>query len=457
VDASKITLSDKLDRIVAHKFIGVFIFALLMYGIFTLSQSILGPAIAEVVASVIQTLAGWIELGLENMGTGDFLTGLILEGIIGGFAAVIGFLPLIMVLFYLLNLLEDSGYMARVAIVMDSYFKKIGLAGKSIIPMYVGTACSIPAVMSARTIKNERQRRMTILLTPFVPCGAKLPVIAIIISVFFTSHAYLTTVTYLLALLVIFFAGYIIKALTAADFTDQEDTFLVIELPEYKIPSFIRAFRVMLDRAWAFIKKAGTIIILMNAIIWLLTNFDFSFSLVENTSDSMLRFVSEPFAWLLIPLGFGVWGLAAAALAGFVAKEEVVGALAVIFAFSITDGFDVVDPAATRSLLIGATGITSVGAFSYMAFNLFTPPCFAAIGAMKTELGSNKWTLFALGLQFAVGYFVALVIYQLGTIIFLGELGKGFGASLVIFGLFLAVFLYLRNLANNGKGLANIG
>ena len=457
VDASEITLSDKVDRIIAHKYYGIVVFGIIMYIIFTVSQTWLGPAISELLGTIIGYFASWVELGMENIGTGDFLTGLILEGIIGGFSAVVGFLPLIMILFFLLNLLEDSGYMARVAIVMDRYFKKIGLAGKSIIPMYVGTACSIPAIMSARTIKNKRQRRMTVLLTPFVPCGAKLPVIALFVSVFFTGLSYLTVIIYFLAIIVIFLAGYIIKSITNANFENQEDTFLVIELPEYKLPSLSRAFKVMLDSAWEFVKKAATIIILMNTVIWLLTNFNFSFQLVDNTSDSMLRFISEPFAWILIPLGFGMWGLAAAAIAGFVAKEEVVGALAVIFVFSVSGDFEVAGIESTRNILMTTGGLTAVSAFAYMAFNLFTPPCFAAIGAMNAELESKKWTVFAVVLQLVIGYVVALVIYQLGTIVFYQELGQGFIMSLVILGISIVGFIYLKNLAKKGKGLANIG
>lgn len=453
---NKITRTDKVDRVIAHKYFGVLIFAVVMFVVFTISQTYVGPWIADIVDGLIGSFAEWLEGILINTGTSEFLRGFILEGIIGGFAAVVGFLPLIMVLFFLLNLLEDSGYMARVAIVMDRYFKKIGLAGKSIIPMYVGTACSIPAIMSARTIKNERQRRMTVMLTPFVPCGAKLPVIALFVTVFFTDKSYLTAITYLMAIAVIFLAGYIIKALTNADFEEVQDSYLIIELPEYKWPSVTRAFRVMLDRAWAFVKKAATIIVLMNAIVWLTLNFDFSFRLVENASDSILRFIAEPVSWVLIPLGFGVWGLAAAAVAGFVAKEEVVGALAVIFAFSVTEDFEVVGIEATRAILSSTGGLTAVAAFSYMAFNLFTPPCFAAIGAMRAELGSKKWTWFAIGLQFAVGYFVALVLYQVGTLLFYGALGTAWWVGLGLIVVFIIAFTYLKHLATKGEGLAKI-
>lgn len=427
-----------------------------MLSVFYISQSWLGPLISDILGGVMESFASMISNMLESAGVSELLTAFVVEGLIGGFSAVLGFLPLIMILFFFLNLLEDSGYMARVSLVMDKYFKPIGLAGKSIIPMYVGTACSIPAIMSARTIKNVRQRRMTVLLTPFVPCGAKLPVIALFLGAFFTQSALLTGVVYLLAIVVIFLAGYIIKAITGADFSKQEDAFLIVELPNYKLPSVVRAFQVMLDRAWSFVKKAATIIILMNAIIWLTTNFSFSFEAVDNPSDSMLRYIAQPIAWLLIPLGFGAWQLAAAAVAGFVAKEEVVGALAVMFAFSINDDLVASNYDIARTAMETAGGLTMVSAFAFMAFNLFTPPCFAAIGAMNAELGSRKWTIFAVGLQLIIGYFVALIIYQIGTLIFMQKLGVAFIPGIVVFILLITVFLYLRNLGSQGKGLAKI-
>lgn len=457
VSATTITKTDKVDRIIAHKILGILIFGVIMFAVFTISQSLLGPVIAGWLDYVISWFAGVVEDGLVSLGVSDLLKGFVIEGLIGGFAAVVGFLPLIMVLFFLLNLLEDSGYMARVALVMDRYFKKIGLAGKSIIPMYVGTACSIPAIMSARTIKNEKQRRMTVLLTPFVPCGAKLPVIALLLGVFFTNSSLLTGLTYLLAILVIFLAGYIIKSIIGADFTDQEDTFLIVELPNYKWPSFKRAFTVMLDNAWDFIKKAATIIVVMNAVVWLTTNFNFSFEVVEDPANSMLRYISEPIGWLLIPLGLGFWGLAAAAVAGFVAKEEVVGALAVIFAFSVSDDFVASNLESTRLALTTVGGLTTVSAFAFMAFNLFTPPCFAAIGAMNAELGSRKWTVFAVTLQLVIGYVTALVIYQFGTLIAFQEFGIAFVPSLIILAVVVLLFIYLKRIAKDGKGLANIG
>lgn len=456
VDATEINTTDKVDRIVAHKYFGLVIFALIMILVFSISQSWLGPFIASGVDYVISAFANWVENILVNAQVNELLQGFILEGLIGGFAAVVGFLPLIMVLFFLLNLLEDSGYMARVALLMDRYFKPIGLAGKSIIPMYVGTACSVPAIMSARTIKNERQRRMTLLLTPFVPCGAKLPVIALLLGAFFTNSSVLTGLTYLLSVFVIFAIGYVIKTITGADFKNQEDAFLVVELPDYKIPSFVRAFRVMIDRALEFLAKAATIIILMNAVVWFLTNFSFSLQVVTSPDESILRYVSEPIAWIMIPLGLGAWGLAAASVAGFVAKEEVVGALAVIFAFSVTEDLNAENLEVARLAMSTVGGLTAVSAFAFMAFNLFTPPCFAAIGAMNTEFKSKKWTIFAIVLQLATGYVVALLIYQIGTLLVYKQLGVAFIYSVFILTGFIILFFYLKYLASNGKGLAKI-
>jgi ferrous iron transport protein B len=437
--------TDKLDRIVMHPVFGLLIFAGIMLIVFTLSQTFIGPLVSDYLLMAIGWIAGGLEQLMVNLDTSDFVSGLLLEGVIGGFAAVIGFLPLIMVLFFLLQLLEDSGYMTRVAVVMDRYFRKIGLAGKSIIPMYVGTACSIPAIMSSRTIKNERQRKLTILLTPFVPCGAKLPVIALFISVFFGGAGWLTVSTYFLAILVILIAGLLMKfLLNVKEEVRTFDQYHFLELPNYQAPSLKNAFKTMLDRAWEFIVKAGTIIVLMNGLVWILSNFDFSFSLVSNPDHSMLKFIAQPIAFFLTPLGFGVWGLAAAAILGFIAKEEVVGALAVIFAFGISDDLAVENIELTRNILMTTGGLTAVSAFAYMAFNLFTPPCFAAIGAMNTELGSKKLTLLAVLFQLVIGYLVAMMIYQIGTLVFYQELGQGFIPSVIVFALVVLSLISIK-------------
>jgi len=340
---------------------------------------------------------------------------------------------------------------------MDRYFKKIGLAGKSIIPMYVGTACSIPAIMSARTIKNTRQRRMTILLTPFIPCGAKLPIIALLLGVFFTGSAFMTALTYLGAIIIIFVAGLIIKKLVNPFQKAEENSFLMVELPDYQVPSPKKAFFVMLQRAKAFVVKAGTIILLMNVIVWFFVNFDFSLAQVANPEDSMLKVIATPISFLLTPIGVASWGLAAAAILGFVAKEEVVGALAVIFAFSISEDFGVADIESTRQTLLTVGGMTSVSAVAYLAFNLFTPPCFAAIGAMKTEFESTVWTVFAVSLQLFIGFITGLLIYQIGTLIVTRSFGMGFVPAVIIVVISTLLFLYLNRLSKKGKGLAKLG
>lgn len=454
-NGNALSFSDTLDRFLAHPVFGLIFFALIMWLMFTISQMWVGPWIAGYLDALMSLIGNGVESLLINLNVNSILIAFILEGIIGGFSAVIGFLPLIMVLFFLLYLLEDSGYMARVALLMDKYFKKIGLAGKSIIPMYVGTACAIPAIMSARTIKNKRQRRMTILLTPFIPCGAKLPVIALFLGVFFTGRAYMTAIVYLLAIFIIYVTGLIVKNLLQVELEDIEDTFLIVEMPEYKRPSFIQAFLSMIDRAKAFIIKAGTIILIANALVWFFVNFDFSFTMVE-TNDSILAFVSRPIAFLLTPIGIASWGLAAAAVLGFVAKEEVVGALAIIFAFSVSDDFEIESIEATRDALMVGAGLTSVSALAYMAFNLFTPPCFAAIGAMNTEFESKKWTTFAIFLQLSIGFLSALVIYQIGTLIVTGSFGQSALAALIILLVYIIGYIVLVNQAKKGKGLAKI-
>lgn len=453
--SNKDSISDFLDNFLAHPFFGVLFFALIMWLVFTISQVWLGPWLAGILDGWMSAFASFIENALVNLDVSEILTAFILEGMIGGLSAVIGFLPLIMVLFFFLYLMEDSGYMARVALIMDKYFRKIGLAGKSIIPMYVGTACSIPAIMSARTIKNTRQRRMTILLTPFIPCGAKLPVIALFLGVFFTGKAYMTALVYLGAILIIYLTGLLVKNLLNVDLSKEEDAFLIVELPEYKTPSLWQATLSMLDRAKAFIIKAGTIILVANAIVWFFVSFDFSLNMVE-ADASILAFISAPFAWLLTPIGVASWGLAAAAILGFVAKEEVVGALAVIFVFNVSDDFAIESIEATRNVLMNAAGLSTVSALAFMAFNLFTPPCFAAIGAMNTEFESKKWTSFAIFLQLSIGFFSAFFIYQVGTLLTSGGFGTGLLAGGLVLAVYIFAYFYLVNLAKKGKGLAQI-
>lgn len=435
------TSQDVIDRVVANKWLGLPIFALVMWGVFSVSQSSVGPFLADLLVGWIDGVYRWVE-GLLGEGVSPVLSSLLLDGIVGGVGAVVGFLPLIMVLFWLLALLEDCGYMARVALIMDRFFKRVGLSGKSIIPMVIGTGCAIPGVMATRTINNERQRRTTAMLTPFMPCGAKLPVIALFAGVFFEEAAWVGTTMYFLAIAIIILGALIVVKITGEK---NARSFFIMELPEYRIPSIKRATISMLSRGKAFIIKAGTIILLCNAAVQIMQTFNWNFQVVaegaENTS--ILASISSPFAFLLIPLGFGVWQLAAAAITGFIAKENVVGTLAVVY--GITNFIDTEELALVASGNDVATvmGITSVVALSYLVFNLFTPPCFAAIGAMNSEMGDKKWLWAGIGFQFAMGYVTAFLTYQIGTLITLGTVGAGFIPGLIVVGLIVGYIVLL--------------
>lgn len=446
VSSSKQTKQDAADRIIAHKWLGIPIFAVVMWAVFSISQTYVGPFLADILVGWIDGLHGWVE-GLLGEGVSPVLSSILLDGIIGGVGAVVGFLPLIMVLFFLLALLEDCGYMARVAVVMDRFFKKVGLSGKSIIPMIIGTGCAIPGVMATRTIKNDRQRRTTAMLTPFMPCGAKLPVIALFAGVFFNDAAWVGTSMYFIGILLI-----IIGALILVRITGEKNarSFFIMELPEYRFPSIKRAVIEMLSRAKAFIIKAGTIILLCNTAVQIMQTFDWKLQVVaegaENTS--ILASIASPIAILLVPLGFGVWQLAAAAVTGFIAKENVVGTLAVVY--GITNFIDTEDFA----LIEGATnvadviGLTSVAALAYLMFNLFTPPCFAAIGAMNAEMGDKKWLLGGIAFQLGMGYTVSFITYQIGTLLTTGAFGTAFLPGLIAVCAIAGIVVYFMRLGN---------
>lgn len=441
IQSKKITKQDKVDRILAHKWLGLPIFAVVMWSVFAISQTYLGPFIADILVGWIDKLYVFVE-GLLGQGVSPVLSSLLLDGIIGGVGAVIGFLPLIMVLFFLIALLEDCGYMARIAIVMDRFFKGIGLSGKSIIPMIIGTGCAIPGIMSTRTIKNERQRRTTAMLTPFMPCGAKLPVIALFAGVFFNDASWVGTLMYFLGIFIIIIGALIVRRITGES---DEKSFFIMELPPYKLPSIKRATISMFSRGKAFIVKAGTIILLCNTVIQIMQTFNWRFEVVVSgaESTSILATIASPFAFILIPLGFGVWQLAAAAITGFIAKENVVGTLAVVY--SITNFIDVEELA----LVSGVTevsqimGLTSVAALAYLMFNLFTPPCFAAIGAMNSEMEDKKWLWGGVAFQFATGYIVAFLTYQIGTLITTGTIGSGFIPGAIAVSVMVAIVTYL--------------
>ena len=432
------TLEDKIDRFVTNPIIGTGLFILIMAFIFNLSINTLGPLVADTLVGYIESFQDAVSGQLASIGTSDFLNSLLTDGIIGGVGAVVGFVPLVMVLMFMLSLVEDSGFMARIALIFDPLFRKVGLSGKSIIPMIVGYGCSIPGIMATRTIKDEKQRRLTAMLTPFVPCGAKLPIIALFTAAFFPEQGYMFPLTYLVAFTVIICVGLILKKVTGAD---NIKNYFIIELPQYRIPSIKRAFFKMLETGKDFITRAGTIIIVCNTVVFIMSSFNFKLQLVEDAvNTSILANIATPFAFLLIPVGIGVWQLAAAAITGFIAKEEVVGTLAVVYSMgaAINSDFELVNAMAVQETM----AITAVSALSFMFFNLFTPPCFAAIGAMKSEMKSNKWLLKSILLQLSVGYIVAMITYQVGTILVYKELGQGFIPAVIILALAVIYIVY---------------
>lgn len=441
VESNKQTRQDAADRILAHKWLGLPIFALVMWAVFSVSQTHLGPLLADIFVGWIDSLYAWVE-GLLGESVSPFMSSLLLDGIIGGVGAVVGFLPLIMVLFFLLALLEDCGYMARVAVIMDRFFKRVGLSGKSIIPMVIGVGCAIPGVMATRTIRNERQRRTTAMLTPFMPCGAKLPIIALFAGVFFNDAAWVGTLMYFVGIAIIILGALVVVRITGEK---HARSFFIMELPEYRIPSIKRATISMFSRAKAFIIKAGTIILLCNAAVQIMQTFNWQFEVVaeDMANTSILASIASPFALLLIPLGFGVWQLAAAAITGFIAKENVVGTLAVVYSitnFIDAEEFELISGGST---VAGVMGLTSVAALSYLMFNLFTPPCFAAIGAMNAEMENKKWLWGGIGFQFGMGYTVAFLVYQIGTLITTGSVGSGFVPGLVAVALMIGTVIRL--------------
>ncbi len=439
VKTSDKTASDKLDNILTNKWLGIPIFAVVMFLVFDISQSSLGPWIADLLVGWIDMFQEWVGGLMEN--ANPLLYSILVDGIIGGVGAVVGFLPLVMVMYFLIALLEDCGYMARVSVVLDPIFKKVGLSGKSVIPFVIGTGCAIPGIMACRTIRNERERRATAMLTPFMPCGAKLPVIALFAGVFFGDASWVGTLMYFAGILLIFFGALLIKAITGS----KKKSYFIMELPEYKLPSILRAAGSMLDRGKAYIIKAGTIILLCNTAVQIMQSFTWQFQLVEEgmESTSILASIASPIAVLLIPLGFGVWQMAAAAVTGFIAKENVVGTLAVCY--GITNFIDTEELALTggSSEVAAVLGLTKAAALACLVFNLFTPPCFAAIGAMNSEMKSAKWLWAGIGLQLATGYTAAFLVYQIGTLITTGAVGIGFAGGLAAVLAMAAVITYL--------------
>lgn len=447
---------DRIDAVLTNPVAGVLIFAAVMFLVFDISQSTLGPWLAGALTACIERFQAWVG-GLVE-GAHPLLQALLVDGIIGGVGAVVGFLPLVMVMYFLIALLEDCGYMARVCVVLDPIFKRVGLSGKSVIPFVIGTGCAIPGVMACRTIRSERERRATAMLTPFMPCGAKLPVIALFAGAFFGDASWVGTLMYFVGIVLIFFGALLVNRIAGYQ---NRRSFFIMELPEYKAPSVRRAFISMCARGWAYIVKAGTVILVCNTAVQIMQTFTWDFRLAELADTSILASVARPFAYLLIPIiGVASWQMAAAAITGFIAKENVVGTLAVCFVglenLIDTEELTLMEGAGAEVATVFA--ITKAAALAYLMFNLFTPPCFAALGAMNAEIGDRRWFWGGVGLQFATGFTVAYLVYQIGTLVTTGSLDAGFAPGLIaVLAIAAIVIALIRRTDKNLAGTYALG
>ena len=456
---------DKIDAILTNKWVGLPIFALIMYAVFWISQA--GPAVwlADLLGSLMEQGQSYVATALNS---DSIWASILVDGIIGGFIAIVGFLPLVMVMYFLIALLEDCGYMARATVVLDPIFKRVGLSGKSVIPFIIGTGCAVPGVMACRTIRNERERRATAMLSPFMPCGAKLPVIALFAGTFFAGSPWVGATMYFAGIAIIFFAALLVNKITG---NKTKRSFFIMELPEYKLPSLKKALISMLQRGWSYIVKAGTVILVCNFVVHVMQSFTWSFTPAESAGDSILASVGVPFAYVFAPIvGFISWQLAAATITGFIAKENVVGTLAVCFGIANLINVDelAISEGANVSEIANAFGtgsgrpMAAVAALAFLTFNLFSPPCFAAIGAMSAELKSKKWLAAGIGLQLGVGYSVGFLVYFFGSL-FTGAISTAFaslwmpilGWSLIgVFAIILIVLIIRNNKLNKARRVA---
>ena len=452
-----LTVSDKVDRVVTNRIFALPIFAVVMFLMYSLSM---GKSIADGGWSIGTFATDWTNdtlfgeivpnaLGglLESLGIADWLYGLIMDGIVAGVGAVLGFVPQMLVLFFLLSILEDIGYMARVAFIMDRIFRKFGLSGKSFIPMLVGTGCGVPGVMASRTIENERDRRMTIMTTCFIPCGAKMPIIGLFAGALFGGSTWVATSAYFIGFAAIVISGIILKKTKL--FAGDPAPF-VMELPAYHIPAWGNVLRATWERGWSFIKRAGTVILASTIILWFLQGFGFengAFGMVEDQDNSVLAAIAGCISWIFIPLGFGDWRATVASISGLIAKENVVGTFGVLYHYAgeLSDNGDEIWPEV-------AANFTAISAYSFMIFNLLCAPCFAAMGAIKREMNNGKWTAIAIGYMCLLAYCAALVVYQIGGLI-TGEIG--FNVFTILAAALVALVLYLLfrpNKYENAKG-----
>lgn len=440
-----LTTTDKIDRIITNRWLALPIFAVVMFLVYYISVTTVGTILTDWTNDVL--FGEWIAPAatsvLKAVGCAAWLQGLIVDGIIGGVGAVLGFVPQMLVLFTLLAFLESCGYMARIAFIMDRIFRKFGLSGKSFIPMLVGTGCGVPGIMASRTIENDRDRKMTIITTTFIPCGAKLPIIALIAGALFGGAWWVAPSAYFVGIAAIIMSGIILKKTKI--FSGNPAPF-VMELPAYHMPTFGNLMRSMWERGWSFIKKAGTVILLSTIVIWFASNFgivDGEFTMVEDLSQGFLAVIGSLIAPIFIPLGFGNWQATVATITGLVAKENVVGTFGVLFGFAevAEDGAEIWGTL--------ATSFTAVSAYSFLVFNLICAPCFAAIGAIKREMNSAKWTWFAIGYQTLFAYVIALCVFQIGNLITEGTFGIGTVAALIVIALLLIALFKPYKETNN--------
>ena len=447
VFAKNKNINDKIDNILTNKYIGIPLFAIVMFLVFQISQVWIGAPIADWLSGNLELFQEWVGVLFED--ANPLLKALLVDGVIGGVIAVVGFLPLVMVMYFLIALLEDMGYMARVAVILDPIFKKVGLSGKSVIPFVIGIGCAVPGIMASRTIKDENQRRATAMLTPFMPCGAKIPVISLFAGAFFDNSGLISTFMYLTGIILIFICALLINKIT----NNSKKSYFIIELPDYKVPSLKLAFTSMLDRGKAYIVKASTIILVCNTAVQIMQTFDLSLAVAVSADGSILATIAKPFAYLLLPItGVLSWQLAAAAITGFIAKENVVGTLAVCFVGleNLIDLEELAMLEGSGNEVAGIIAITKVAALAYLMFNLYTPPCFAAIGAMRAEMKSSKWLWAGIGLQFGVGYTIGYLVYTIGTI--LTDISLLNITSTIIGGIVVMLFVfYIVYLINNSR------
>ena len=457
------SMGDRIDAVLTSSWLGIPIFAAVMFLVFYISQSALGTWIAEGVeiggvsvpglVPLLEVFQNWVGDLLAN--ADPLLSAIVVDGVIGGVVAVVGFLPLVMVLYFLIALLEDCGYMARAAVVLDPIFKKVGLSGKSVIPFVITIGCAVPGIMASRTIRDERERRATAMLAPFMPCGAKIPVISLFAGAFFENAWWVSALMYFAAIALIFLGALLVRLVTGVS---RKRSFFIMELPEYKVPSLWNAFKSMCGRGWEYIVKAATIILLCNMAVQLMQSFTWTFAAAENADQSILAGLATPFAWVLMPIvGVFSWQLAAAAITGLIAKENVVGTLAVCFVGleNLMDMEELAMLEGAGAEVAGMLAISRFAALAYLMFNLYTPPCFAAIGAMRAEMKSAKWLWGGIGFQLAIGYTVSYLVYTVGTLLTaprslnVTAAAAGLGAVLV----FAAIIIHLSRKARALQGV----